>query len=513
MRLWGAEAGRVRAPGPEESAWWPDAALNGAAGRNITLPDGRPAWLEPVPGIPGTWLQLGPDSSDEATRARRARSAAVVVGSALAGERESAAAAAELTIRYEEINLLYTISEILGRTVHLEEAARTIVKEVANVVGAQRASIMVHDADRETLRVVAAWGFEGGQLTPVPVSDEHSIAARVFRDQTVIGIDDLESWVPDRAEPRTYRGRAFLSAPIHYAGPDGESRPVGVINLTDRLGEDAFPAGSRKLIAAIATQIGAAIENSRLVGEERRQARLNAELATAHDLQLALLPPASLLSRAGDVAVRFQSAESISGDFYDIVPRGRSSVGIVIGDVASHGLSAALLMAHTLSAAAILAQASSTPEEALRRLLSHIGDELERAEMSMSFFFGVINAERRTLHYANAGHPYAYLIPGNGGPAHRLGATAPPLGLTSADKIVGSEIAWRTGKDLLCLFTDGLSEARNAAGEAFGERRVLEVVVRQRSRPAAEIVDAVFARLDAFASDVQDDRTLLLVRR
>jgi len=170
-------------------------------------------------------------------------------------------------------------------------------------------------------------------------------------------------------------------------------------------------------------------------------------------------------------------------------------------------------MAHTLSAAAILAQASSTPEEALRRLLSHIGDELERAEMSMSFFFGVINAERRTLHYANAGHPYAYLIPGDGGPAHRLGATAPPLGLASAEKIVGAEIAWRTGKDLLCLFTDGLSEARNTAGEAFGERRLLEVVVRKRSRPAAEIVDAVFAQLDAFASDVQDDRTLLLVRR
>ncbi len=513
MRLWRAEGGGVRAVGAEEGAWWPGAELNGATGRGVELPDGRAAWLEPVPGVPGTWLQLGPDSSDDSTRARRARSTAVVVARALAGERESAQSAAELATRYEEINLLYTISEILGRTVHLEEAARTIVKEVANVVGARRASIMVYDAERKALRVVAAWGFEAGRLAPVPVSDERSIAARVFREQTVIGIDDLEPWVSGRAEPRTYRGRAFLSAPIHYAGPDGESRPVGVINLTDRLGEDAFPAGSRKLIAAIATQIGAAIENARLVGEESRRARLNAELATAHDLQLALLPPAALLSKAGDVAVRFQSAESISGDFYDVVPRGRSSVGIVIGDVASHGLSAALLMAHTLSAAAILAQDSSTPEEALKRLLGHIGDELERAEMSMSFFFGVINAERRTLHYANAGHPYAYVIPGSGGPAHRLGATSPPLGLTTADKIVGAEFAWRTGKDLLCLFTDGLSEARNAAGEAFGERRLLETVVRQRSRPAAEIVDAVFAQLDAFATEVQDDRTLLLVRR
>jgi len=513
VRLWRAEGGLVRAVGSEEGAWWPGAELTGAAGRGVGLPDGRAAWLEPVPGAPDIWLELGPDSSDDSTLARRARSAAVVVARSLAGQRESTQSATELLLRYEEINLLYTISEILGRTVRLEEATHTIVQEVASVVGARRASIMVHDPERNTLKVAAAWGFEVGQLEPVPVSDGHSIAARVFREQRVIGIDDLESLVLDRAEPRSYRGRAFLSVPIYYAGPNGESRPVGVINLTDRIGEDAFPSGSRKLIAAIATQIGAAIENSRLVAEESKRARLTAELATAHDLQLALLPPAALLTKAGDVAVRFQSAESISGDFYQVVPRGRASVGIVIGDVASHGLSAALLMAHTMSAAAILAQESGTPEEALKRLLGYIGEELERAEMSMSFFYGVINAERRTLHYANAGHPYAYVISGNGGPAHRLGATSPPLGLTTADRIVGADFAWRTGKDLLCLFTDGLSEARNAAGEPFGERRLLETVVRNCSRPAAEIVDAVFARLDEFATEVQDDRTLLLVRR
>lgn len=513
MRLWRVEAGRVRALGREEGASWSDGQLAGGAGHRIEVPGRGAAWVEPVPTVPGTWLQLGPGSLDDATRERRARSAAAVLGRGLAAERDSAQVTGELMTLYEEINLLYGIAEILGRTVHLEEAARIIVRDVATVVGARRASIMVYEPGPGVLRVVAAWGVDLPVLSSVAVTDECSVAARAFREQTAIGAEDVAGSGPRCPETRTYRGQAFLSVPIVYGGSESVPRPVGVINLTDRIGEDAFSAGDRKLMAAIATQIGAAIENARLVGEERRRARLDTELAAAQELQRALLPPASLLLQAGDVGVRFQSAETVSGDFYRVILRGRSSVGVIIGDVSSHGFSAALLMAHTLSVAALLAQQTATPEEALRRLLEVVGDELERTEMSMSFFFGVINPERRTLRYANAGHPGAFLIPRDSGPARRLGATVPPLGLAPAERIVGADVPWHPGKDLLCLFTDGLPEARNAAGQAFGERRLLETVVRQRALPAQELVDLVFAELDTFTDLVQDDRTLLLLRR
>ena len=477
------------------------------------MPGAGDAWLEPVPDCPGTWLQLGPGPLDEATRARRAKAAAQLVGAGLSAERESALVTGELMARYEEINLLYSISEILGRTVHLEEAARTIVHEVATVVGARRASIMVHDAEKGVLRVVAAWGVDLPPLTPVAVDDPKSVAARAFREQVAIGDEDIARAAAANQPARPYRGRAFISVPIIYAAPDGVPRPVGVINLTDRLGEDVFSAGHRKLLSAIATQIGAAIENARLVSEERHQERLTTELAAAHDVQLALLPTPALLARAGDVGVRFQSADSVSGDFYRVLPRGRSAVDVFVGDVSSHGISAALLMAHTLSAAGLLAQTTATPEETLRRLLEVVGEEIERAEMSMSCFFASVSPEKRVVRYANAGHPYAYLVPGDGGPARRLGATAPPLGLTPADRITGAEVPWRPGKDLLCLFTDGIPEARDAAGRVYGERRLLETVVQKRALPAQQLADLVFAELDAFTDQVKDDRTLLLLRR
>ncbi|MCI0347502.1 MAG: hypothetical protein L0221_19025, partial [Chloroflexi bacterium] len=99
----------------------------------------------------------------------------------LAGERQRAFLAEELATRYQEIDLLYLISELLGRTPRLEEAAQTILREVSGVVGARRASIMMHDERSDELRTVAARGFSADAAGPVSVGDEHSVAARVFR--------------------------------------------------------------------------------------------------------------------------------------------------------------------------------------------------------------------------------------------------------------------------------------------------------------------------------------------
>ena len=149
----------------------------------------------------------------------------------------------ELASRYEEIDLLYTITEILGSTVRLDEAAQVIVREVAGVVGARRASIMVHDAARNRLRTVAARGFTADDEYFVQVDDPESVAARVFRERRVV-VHDPETSVPRHpVSDRPYRGQAYLSVPICYASQGGPLRCIGVINLTDRTGGDRFTPG------------------------------------------------------------------------------------------------------------------------------------------------------------------------------------------------------------------------------------------------------------------------------
>jgi len=471
------------------------------------------AWLEPLPGIVDEWLQLGPDAGDAATRPARARAAAAVLAEVLRSDREAGQVAAELATRYEEIDLLYTIADILGHTVKLEEAAQTIAREVADVVGARRASILVHDDAIGALRMVAGRGLERFHTEPIMIDDPASIAARVFREGRMLEYDPSSSGPPPGSPPeRGYKGHSFLSLPIIYQPPGGAPRPIGVINLTDRLGADAFTAGHKKLLAAIANQIGAAIENARLVEGERRRVRLDTELKLARGIQAAMLQPQTAHVRGVDVGARTRSADEVGGDFYKLIGT-RDAVGVLVGDVSSHGLSAALLMAHVIAAAGIIAQSARAPERALRRLFGVIGDELARTEMHVSIFYGIIDPRRGTLSYANAGHPQAFLIPADGEPI-RLAATAPPLGLGDPRQLKAARLPWKAGRDLLCVFSDGFSETMNAAGERYGEERVLAAVRRHADLSAPGIVDAAFADIEAFvAGPADDDRTMVLVRR
>ena len=183
----------------------------------------------------------------------------------------------------------------------------------------------------------------------------------------------------------------------------------------------------------------------------------------------------------------------------------------MLGDVASHGFSAALVMALVMSAAGIHAAASVTPDETLTALLESLGPELASTEMYLSVFYGVLDPLTGRLSYANAGHPYAFRVPRFGDP-ERLDATAPPLGLATAGSVQRRQVPWSIDHDLLVLWTDGLVDARNESGEAFGQQRLLDVVCACRTEPAETIVRAVLEAANAFGGEPVDDRTLLVMR-
>jgi sigma-B regulation protein RsbU (phosphoserine phosphatase) len=183
----------------------------------------------------------------------------------------------------------------------------------------------------------------------------------------------------------------------------------------------------------------------------------------------------------------------------------------MLGDVASHGFSAALVMALVMSAAGIHAAAAVTPDETLSALLESLGPELASTEMYFSVFYGVLDPLTGRLSYANAGHPYAFRVPRFGDP-ERLEATAPPLGLATAGSIDRRQVPWSIDHDLLVLWTDGLVDARNAEGEPFGEQRLLACVCERRTDAPEVIVRAVLEEAEAFGAQPADDRTLLIMR-
>src|SRR5262249_43921524 len=223
---------------------------------------------------------------------------------------------------------------------------------------------------------------------------------------------------------RGYQGLAFMSVPICYTASGQETRCIGVVNLTDRIGGDRFSPTDKKLVAAVANQIGAALENARLVVREREQQRLERELELAHHLQQTLLPKPAVLHGDAPVGVRCLPLQAVGGDFYTFNRLGLGCVGVMAGDVSSHGFAAALLMASVLAAAGVHASIQAGPEELLGALRDSLAAEFHQSEHYVTVFYGMIDPINGRLTYANAGHPYAFRIPGTGDPI-RPQATAP----------------------------------------------------------------------------------------
>ncbi len=514
LRVWQKVGDTVRrlGAGTDPATWTPP--LDGReGGHRIATPEG-PAWLEPVREAFGVWLEVAEPGPGKEPTAPSPQALAEIVGAVLGAEHDAAQVAAELSERYEEIDLIYTISEILGHTIRLDEAAERILREVSAVVGARRATLLVHDPEQQVLRIAASRGTKP-EGEPIEVDDPCSVAARVFREMRIVSYDptDPKAVNPGCPEGRNYRGKAFLSVPVLYAAPGQRGKPIGVINLTDRVGQDAFTAGDRKLVAAIANQIGAALENARLVERDLSQQRVRHELELARDLQLRLLPSPLVLAARLDVAARCRQAESVGGDFYNLLNLHGDKIGVMIGDVTSHGFGAALIMALVMAASGIHAESADTPTEVLRRIEQSLTEELERTEMFLTVFYAVVDPGAARITFANAGHPHAFLVSTRTGEAMRLEATRPPLGAATEPGKDGVA-PWRRREAILCLYTDGVTEALGGRGERFGEERVLGHVARLKDRPAREILESVHADLAGFTGGAPptDDRTVVILK-
>jgi len=305
-----------------------------------------------VPSVKKIWLTVGPCDPGYSPEERHIKLLMPVVSQFTQAALEVEHAAIELAERYEEINLLYTIGEILGRTVTLEDAATTILTEISETVGARVASILVHDARTNTLQAVAALGVPKSEIPAISADDASSVSARVFRTQHPLIV--VGKGVTFGKESPYGRGE-MLSVPIMWTTPSG-GQPLGVVNLADRRSRQPFSAGDQKLVTAIATQIGTAIQNARLVTASLDQQRLLQEMSLAHDLQMKLLPSTDVVSPEAEVTARVVPAESVGGDFYQLFKLRDGATGVMIGDVSGHGYRAALIMALAMSASAIHAQ-------------------------------------------------------------------------------------------------------------------------------------------------------------
>jgi sigma-B regulation protein RsbU (phosphoserine phosphatase) len=250
----------------------------------------------------------------------------------------------------------------------------------------------------------------------------------------------------------------------------------------------------------------------------REVERKQAELAIAAGIQRSFLPDTLPQIPGFEIAARSVMAREVGGDFFDAIPfevmeMGGDRLGILIADVSGKGVPAALFMA--LSRVVVRVNAGwfrDRPGEAIGSANAAITAD-SRSGMFVTLFYGVLDAGRGRLVYVNAGHNPPLLFRAASETFTELPATGIAVGV-DVDAAYRADEAELGPGDLLVLYTDGITEAENPAGEMFGEERLRGAVVGARGLPAGGVLDSVIGTVRAFAGDAPqaDDITLMIVR-
>jgi PAS domain S-box-containing protein len=260
---------------------------------------------------------------------------------------------------------------------------------------------------------------------------------------------------------------------------------------------------------------------------ERKQAeedlaRTAAEFGVARRIQQRLFPtqtphlPGLDISSATygfDIGGASYPAEAIGGDYYDYVGLPDGSLGIAVGDVSGHGVGPALLMAearaYLRACAAEDADVSSVLARVNRLLIQDI-----QGDAFITMLLARLAPDARSLVYSSAGHATGYLFDAAGTVKASLPSTGVPLGIESDSEFpLGDVVALEPG-DIVLFLTDGVVEARDPDGSAFGTKRTLDVVRVYRNRPAQQIVDNLYHAVRAFSRNEPqvDDITATIIK-
>jgi sigma-B regulation protein RsbU (phosphoserine phosphatase) len=271
------------------------------------------------------------------------------------------------------------------------------------------------------------------------------------------------------------------------------------------------------------------LEKQIALGRERRESRRRAseekqvgkeaihhleqqdrEIAEAKAIQEKLLPQEIPQTPGFEITGSCQPAQAVGGDYFDVLPLGGDRMGLCIADVAGKGLPAALLMSNLQAAVRGLSSPSLSPELVCNRLNSLVWRNTH-TDRFITFFYAHLDGPARRLSYVNAGHNQPFVVRADGS-HERLREGGGVLGVFAEQSYALGTADLASG-DLLALFTDGVTEACNLAGEEFGDMRLLSLLEKYRTLPAAAIQEKILAGISEFSGGQQnDDATVLLLK-
>jgi sigma-B regulation protein RsbU (phosphoserine phosphatase) len=391
-----------------------------------------------------------------------------------------------------ELEALYEVGLAIASMLNLEQLGEEILLRAVSLLDARRGALYLRSGGR----LVLDHTLGGDAMPELPLDDPQ--VAQVLGP----GLGGEQHLLPG--------ARHLMAVPV---GAEPNSRGILVIaDKESRHGVGPFPESDRRTLALFANQAATALETAYLHRQALEKERLEREIELAADIQRRLLPTAIPVAEGFELAGWSRPARHVGGDFYDLMRLKQGRVGAVLADVSGKGLPAALMVSTIHSALRLLVDREGVGPGLVQHLNRHIAASTAPNKF-ITLLVVELDPSSNEVRYVNAGHNPGVVI-GSDGNVRELASGGLPLGLFGESSYESGSLVLEPG-DLLCLYSDGLTECESPSDEEFGLPRLVDLLRASSDRSLSEVIRAVDAAVTDFAQGLSqgDDQTLVLLRR
>jgi len=407
----------------------------------------------------------------------------------------------------EELAILNDIATAITSTQSLEKIVALIVQRCIKHLKVEQGVVMLLDEQDAEKPFQTMIRKQDSSINILPYRFDSQVTGWMLKNKSPLLINNLKNDSRFKfAEETDLPVKTLLSVPMSLKG-----KMIGLLTLFNKKSDSGFSGDDQRLLSIIAAQSAHVLEHARLLQKEQQLLRLEEEYRMAKEIQMNILPKQIPDITGYDIYALNIPAREVGGDYYDFINLPGNKIAFCLGDITGKGLPAAMLMANlqaTLRGQALTQKNVSENIKNSNILLFNSTAENRFATL----FYGELDYTNHTITYCNAGHdaPISFLK------NNIVRLSEGGLLLGSFDFAEFEQVTKRIEpKELLLIYSDGVTEAMNSNNEEFGEDKLLDIIKSNLNLSAKELIEKIITEVKAHSSKVEqsDDITLMALKR
>ncbi|QYO67544.1 PP2C family protein-serine/threonine phosphatase [Leptolyngbya sp. 7M] len=409
----------------------------------------------------------------------------------------------------DKLRMLLDITKKISRSLDLDEVLNQVMDTLGTLLPYDAAGIYLIETNNEgdpyifKSRVIRGYDISFELIEPRLKLGE-GFLGRVAQTGKPIISDDVSK------DPRYFKARARTRSEM-VAPIISNDRVIGAFDLeSDDLA--AYTEDDLSVLQLLTSQVAIIIEKVELHQQAVEKKRIEAQLEIARQVQLELLPDHDPNVDGFDISAYIFPTEEVSGDYYDWVKIFDDQLGIVVADAVGKGIPAALLMSFLRASLRAGVQEGYAPHIAMSKVNNLLWDSVEDHQF-ITAVYGILDCSNRTFVFSNAGHNPLMMIRADGS-VEIIEFGDLPLGMFRDARYHQHFARFRNSGEILVIYTDGITESTNEAGEEYGRERFAQCVLAAKDLTAKEMISEIRNDVSEFTQRkyLDDDGTIFIVK-